>query len=135
MGYYFIVIGIVISTVALWGFWLSIRRRFFGTVVVGRIVGIDEQMRRLGHQERRTYYHPIIEFESREGAPFEFTFGTGSSHRRPTIGKTVKVIYPHHRPDQATLNTFMGLWAGPIAATVLAVAALYAGVQVAFFDA
>lgn len=29
----------------------------------------------------------------------------------------------------------MGLWAGPIAATVLAVAALYAGVQVAFFDA
>ena len=33
MGYYFIVIGIVISTVALWGFWLSIRRRFFGTVV------------------------------------------------------------------------------------------------------
>lgn len=45
MGYYFIVIGIVISTVALWGFWLSIRRRFFGTVVEGRIVGIDEQMR------------------------------------------------------------------------------------------
>ena len=65
MGYYFIVIGIVISTVALWGFWLSIRRRFFGTVVEGRIVGIDEQMRRLGHQERRTYYQPIIEFESR----------------------------------------------------------------------
>ena len=115
MGYYLLFIGVCLFGLTLWGTYQSLHKQFFGTKVEGTIIGIDEQMRRSGHSEPKTYFHPVIEFKSTEGATFEFVFGSGSTSRKPKIGSKVRVTYPVNQPSQATLNSFMGLWAGPLA--------------------
>lgn len=85
----------------------------------GVIVGVHERMRRGGGRYKKIYFHPVIEFQTAEGNPFQFTFGGASTRKRPVIGGEVTVVYDFDRPDKATLNSFMGLWAGPLAAAVL----------------
>ncbi len=46
----------------------------------------------------------MIEFETAEGNPFQFTFGSGSTRTRPVVGDEVTVVYELNEPDQATLN-------------------------------
>ena len=106
-----------------------------GTHARGVIVGVDEQMRRGGSRHKKIYFHPVIEFETEARNPFQFTFGSGSTKTRPVIGDEVRVVYEHDKPDRATLNSFMGLWAGPMAAAVLGGGLLYGGVQIVFFGA
>ena len=119
MGYYFLGFGVLVSAFALWAIVKNLKLLFTGSRTDGVIVGVDEQMRRGDSQNKKIYYHPVIEFNSEEGNPFQFTFGSGSTRHRPEIGKSVTVIYESGRPDKATLNSFMGLWAGPLAASVL----------------
>ena len=133
MGYYLILIGICLLAFAIWAIGKSLLLWFYGDITTGEIIGIDEQPRRVGNGRRRIFYHPIVAFVSAEGFQFEFTYGGGSSSKRPLVGRQVIVIYPKNRPEQATLNTFGGLWTGPIACLILARGALYAAVQIVFF--
>ncbi|MGC6442476.1 MAG: DUF3592 domain-containing protein [Rubripirellula sp.] len=135
MGYYLLFIGVCLFGLTLWGTYQSLHKQFLGTKVEGTIIGIDEQMRRSGHSEPKTYFHPVIEFKSTEGATFEFIFGSGSSSRKPKIGSKVRVTYPANQPSQATLNSFLGLWAGPLACATLSVGTLYGGIQIVFYGA
>lgn len=135
MGYYFLGFGVLVSAFALWAIFNNLKLLLTGTRVEGVIVGVDEQIRRGDSQNKKIYYHPVIEFDSEEGNPFQFTFGSGSTLRRPEIGKSVTVVYESGRPDKATLNSFMGLWAGPLAASILGIGCIYGGIQIAFFGA
>lgn len=135
MGYYFLVVGVLISSFALWTIFNNLKLLVTGTRTQGVIVGVDEKMRRGDSQSKRIYYHPVIEFITEEGTPYQFTFGSGSTRHPPKIGKSVKVIYESGRPDKATLNSFMGLWAGPLAVSILGGVSIYGGAQIAFFDA
>lgn len=133
MGYYFLGFGVLVSSFALWAIFNNLKLLLTGTRTQGVIVGVDEQMRRGDSQNKKVYYHPVIEFNSEEGNPFQFTFGGGSTQQRPEIGKSVTVIYERGRPDKATLNSFMGLWAGPLAASILGGGSVYGGAQIVFF--
>lgn len=135
MGYYFLGFGILVCALALWAIFHNLKLLLTGTRTQGVIVGVDEQLRRGDSQHKKVYYHPVIEFTSEEGNPFQFRFGSGSTRYRPEIGKSVTVIYQSGRPDKATLNSFIGLWAGPLAASILGGGCVYAGVQIAFFNA
>ena len=135
MGYYLLVIGSVISGFALWAAFTSLKLITTGVRTRGVIVGVDERLRRGGNQHKKIYFHPVIEFETDEGNPFQFTFGGGSTRKRPTIGDEVTVVYEFDKPDKATLNSFMGLWAGPLAAALLGGGTLYGGVQMVFVGA
>jgi len=135
MGYYFLAIGSVIVGFGLWAMGRSVMLLVLGVRTRGTIVGVDERLRRGAGRHKKIYYHPIIQFETAEGNSFEFTFGSGSTFRRPAVGDEVTVVYESGKPDQATLNTFMGLWAGPLAAIVLGGGSVFGGVQIVFFGA
>ena len=135
MGYYFLGFGLVVCTFSLWAIFNNLKLLLTGTRTQGVIVGADEQLRRGDSRHKKVYYHPVIEFTSEEGNLFQFTFASGSARRRPEIGKSVTVIYQSGQPDKATLNSFMGLWAGPLAASFLGGACVFGGVQIAFFGA
>ncbi|GAB5405941.1 MAG: hypothetical protein Aurels2KO_41720 [Aureliella sp.] len=133
MGYYFLGFGVLVSAFTLWAIVKNLKLLLTGIRTQGVIVGVDEQMRRGDSQYKKVYYHPVIEFNSEDGNPFQFTFGSGSTSKRPVIGKSVTVVYERGSPDKATLNSFMGLWAGPLAAGTLAAGCVYGGVQIVFF--
>lgn len=135
MGYYFIGFGVLVSSFAVRAIFKNLKLLLTGTRAQGVIIDVDEQMRRGHSQHTKVYYHPVIEFNSGEGNPFQFTFGSGSNRQRPKIGKSVTVIYESGSPDKATLNSFMGLWAGPLAASILGGGCIYGGVQIVFFGA
>ena len=135
MGYYFLAMGALISGFSLWAMIRSVKLLLLGTHTRGVIVGVDEQIRRGNSQHKKAYFHPVIEFETPEGNPLQFTSGSGSTRKRPVVGDEVAVVYESGRPDKATLNSFMGLWAGPLAAALLGGGCLYGGVQIVFFEA
>ena len=134
MGYYCLFVGGLISAWTVWSIVLNVKLLLSGPRAEGTIVGTKEILRRGGSRTKKAYYHPVIEFETEEGQVVTFTFGGGSSSHRPNEGETVTVIYNLDRPEDATLNTFQGLWAGPLAAAVLGGAALYAGVDHLFLS-
>ncbi len=133
MGYYLLVIGAVISGFGFWVFIKSVQLLVLGVRTRGVIVGVDEQLRRGNGERKKVYFHPVIEFETAEGRPFQFTFGSGSTRRRPVIGDNVTVVYEVDEPDKATLHSFIGLWAGPLAALLLGGGCLYGGAELVFF--
>lgn len=135
MGYYLIIFGTAVLLLAAWSLIGNLKLVFLGERTLGVVTGVDEQMRRGDSQRKKIYYHPVIEFKTVDGHPFEFTFGSGSTRKRPVIGDNVSVIYPANQPSKATLNTFMGLWAGPLAATILGAGTLYGGIHIVFFEA
>jgi hypothetical protein len=134
MGYYCLLIGGLISASALWSIVSTVKLLMFGLRAQGTIVSTKEILRRGGSRTKQVYYHPVIEFETEEGRVVTFTFGGGSSSHRPNEGETVTVIYNLDHPQDATLNTFPGLWAGPLAAALLGGAVLYAGVDLLFLS-
>lgn len=135
MGYYLLGFGLLVCAFAVWAIFNNLKLLLTGTRTQGVIVGVDEQLRRGDSQHKKIYYHPVIEFTSEDGHPFQFTFGSGSTRHRPEIGKSVTVFYQSGRPDKATLNSFLGLWAGPLAASILGGGGIYGGVQIVFFGA
>lgn len=135
MGFYFLGFGLLVCAFALWSIFNNLKLLITGTRTQGVIVGVEEALRRGDSRHKKLYYHPVIEFTSEEGNPFQFTFGSGSTRHRPEISKSVTVIYESGRPDKATLNSFVGLWAGPLAASILGGGCVYGGVQIVFFGA
>ena len=133
MGYYFLVIGSIISAFALWAMFAHLKLLLMGVRTQGVIVDIHEKMRYSGGSRKLTYFHPVIEFETIDGTPFRFTYGGASTRKRPVVGDHVTVVYDVDRPDAATLHSFMGIWAGPLAAALLGAGAIYAGVQMVFY--
>jgi len=129
MGYYFVAIGSVISLFAVWAFISRIKLLLVANRSQGVIVGIDQQLRFVG-QRKHIYYHPVIEFETSEGHRHVLTYGGGSTVNRRKVGDPIEVLYDPSAPDGATVNSFMGTWAGPLAAAVLGGGSLYAGVQI-----
>ena len=129
MGYYFIVVGAMISLFASWAFFSRLRLMFVAERVQGTIVGFDQRLRTVGDR-KRVYYHPTIEFETTTGGSIEFTYGGGSTTQRGAIGDGIPVLYDPGVPEKATVNSFMGTWAGPLAAAILGGSCLYAGIDI-----
>lgn len=102
---------------------------FVAERVQGTIVGYDQKLRTVGDR-KRIYYHPKIEFETTTGDLTQFTYGGGSTTQRGAVGESIQVLYDPAAPEKATVNSFMGTWAGPLAAAILGGGCLYAGIDV-----
>ena len=130
-GYYRLVIGSGIFGFGLWALSKSTTLLVCGVLQVASLC--KEQLHRGNGERRKVYFHPVIEFEPTEGNLFQFTFGSGSTRRRPVTSDKVKGVYEIDEPDKATLNSFTGLWAGPLAALVLGGGCRYGAVQLVFY--
>tara|TARA_R110002072_G_scaffold303099_1_gene493442 strand:+ start:158214 stop:158615 length:402 start_codon:yes stop_codon:yes gene_type:complete len=131
MGYYFLFIGAMISLFAVWSTLKLVWLLMTGERTQGRIVGFDQKLRSVG-DKKRLYYHARIEFHTISGEPVLFTYGYGSAIQPGEIGQNMPVIYALAAPEKAVVNSFMGVWAGPLAVTVLGVGCLYAGIDIVF---
>lgn len=129
MGYYFIVVGAIISLFTVWAFFSRLRLMFVAERVQGTIVGFDQKLRYVGDR-KRVYYHPTIEFETTTGDAIQFTYGGGSTTQRGAVGDGILVLYDPAAPQKATVNSFMGTWAGPLAAAILGGGCLYGGIDI-----
>ena len=132
MGYYFLSIGVVIALFAVWSLFNHLKLFILGVRTQGTIIDIDEQWRYGGSRAKKPYLHPVIEFETNRGETVTFTYGSVFLNGPPVVGDSVTVAYDPNTPDKATINSFMGVWAGPLAAAVLAAGTLYAGVELVF---
>src|SRR5262245_21503122 len=56
------------------------------------------------------YYHPVVEFETREGRRVTFESSTGSNWPSYRVGQLVRVVYDPDDPRQAKLNTAFAVW-------------------------
>ncbi|MBM79869.1 MAG: hypothetical protein CMJ78_04665 [Planctomycetaceae bacterium] len=128
MGYYFLILGSAISLFALWSAYRSLRLVIVSQKANGVIVGFDERLRHVG-DKKYVYYHPTIEFETLDGNPFQFTYGGGSKTKRLAEGDPIEVLYAPGNPSQAIVNSFMGVWVGPLGAMILGGGCVFAGIQ------
>src|SRR3712207_1020993 len=62
--------------------------------------------------------HPVVRFITGDGRTVEFESQAGSN-LAPKVGQQVTVIYDPTNPKEARINSFMMLWALPLAFTVL----------------
>ena len=132
MGYYFTFIGAIISLCAVWAWCSQIRLWFIAERANGSIVGFEERLRYVG-QTRKIYYHPRIEFATDDGQLCCFTWGGGSTTASHEIGDTIVVVYDREKPEKARVASFMGMWAGPIAASILGGCTLAAGIHLILY--
>ena len=81
-----------------------------------------------GHEVRTTdeevSYLPIVEFTDSRGHLHRFTSVAGGSSRTPVVGATVRVRYLPSNPTVAYIQSFLHMWAAPLACAVLGVGAL-----------
>ena len=81
-----------------------------------------------GHEERATEdgvsYLPIVEFTDAAGKLHRFTSVAGRGEKTPQAGTTVRVRYVPGDPKVAYIESFLHMWAAPLACTVLGLAAL-----------
>ena len=131
MGYYSLVIGTVIYLFAVWSTLTILRLLITGERTKGTIVGFSQKLRYVGDR-KRMYYHANIEFRTISGEPFLFTYGYGSTTQPGEIGQGMPVIYDPAAPEKAVVNSFMSVWAGPLAVTILGAGCLYGGIDLVF---
>ena len=81
-----------------------------------------------GHEERKTEdgvsYMPIVEFADSVGNVHRFTSLAGGGRRTPAVGTRVRVRYLPGDPKVAYIQSFLHMWAAPLAFAVLGAAAL-----------
>ena len=81
-----------------------------------------------GHEVRtfdeEVSYLPIVEFTDSRGHLHRFTSVAGGSSRTPVVGATVRVRYLPSNPTVAYIQSFLHMWAAPLACAVLGVGAL-----------
>ncbi len=71
---------------------------------------------------------PQIEFPSPEGIPTRFWAGPREGDEVPALGDTIDVLYPPDDPTRAIVDSFWGVWAGPIILLGSALVMIAAGV-------
>ena len=127
MQYYFLGVGIIITVLAAYFTVQHIYLFLMGHRASGEVVDVEERLRFSGDRNKKTYFHAVIEFDDAEGNGFRFTHAYGSTTRKPEIGSRIPVLF--FDPSKARVNSFMGIWAGPLAAIILGVGCLYAGLS------
>lgn len=106
------VVIIPLIFVAIGGMFLffSISRLSSQSTTSGVVVDVD----RSTDSDGDTSYRPVIEFVADDGFTYTFIGRIGSSSR-PTVGRSIEVLYDPADPQGATEKTFSNLWLFPIA--------------------
>jgi hypothetical protein len=116
---YLTVIGIAFLVLAAVLFLRRLSAALRGASAVGHV---------RGHEERKiedgVSYLPIVEFADSAGNVHRFTSVAGRSTRTPALGSMVRVRYLPGDPQVAYIQSFLHMWAAPLAFAVLGAAAL-----------
>jgi hypothetical protein len=75
-------------------------------------------------------FHPVVTFVDHNGLRRHFTSSAGWSTPSPKVGAKVRVRYLRSDPDLAYIQSFLHIWAGPVALAAFVVAALVAAAKV-----
>lgn len=101
---------------------LRLRVRFFGATATGCVVGHEARI-----FDDSTAHHPVVMFIDAEGKERRFTSVAGGGWPRPAPGAAVQVRYLPVDPGRAYIDSFLHMWAAPLAFAVLGIAGLLAG--------
>ncbi len=72
-------------------------------MTTGKVIAVET--------EKKTSY-PVVEFQTPEGKVIEFRSDYGGNPSPFKEGEIVKVLYSPESPEEAKIDTFMGLWLG-----------------------
>ncbi len=64
-------------------------------------------------------YYPVVSFTTAQGYLHIFTDGEGSYPPAYEVGETVEVLYNPDDPLDATINSWMSIWMGPLLFTTI----------------
>jgi hypothetical protein len=111
---YFLFIGVASFGLALW--LLARRLRVF-------LGGASATAQVTGHEAREddgaAYYLPTVVFMDDGGREHRFTSVAGRSTKLPVAGRPVRVRYLPDDPRLAYIDSFLHMWAAPLALAVL----------------
>ena len=120
MNAYLIGIGIACLASAVFLLYRRLLVLFVGVSVIGHEARTDDDS---------VSYLPIVEFKDSWGVAHRFTSVAGRSTRHPLQGTNVVVRYLPAHPKIAFIQSFLHMWAAPLALAVLGLAALYVFAQ------
>lgn len=121
MSAYLTFTGIALLAFAAFLFVRRLSALLRGSATVGRVVGHESRT-----DEDTTSYLPIIEFTDARGTVHRFTSVAGGSTQLPAVGASVRVRYLPDNPKVAYIQSFLHMWAAPLACAVLGAGALVA---------
>jgi Protein of unknown function (DUF3592) len=116
---YFLVVGTMLLVLAMTLFYRRLSAMLQGVSVVGRVV--DHEARTI---DDSTSYLPVVEFNDAQGKQIRFTSVAGGSGRQPKVGAEVRVRYLRANPKIVYIQSFLHMWAAPVACAVLGLAAI-----------
>jgi hypothetical protein len=121
MRFYFALVGIacIIASVRL-----LVRRlgvALTGVRTTGVVVGFVPS-----EDDGTVTYSPKVEYHDDHGRKHTFSSGAGGTQQKPPIGSQVMVRYAPEAPDRAYIDSFLHMWAAPIAFFALGIGALLA---------
>jgi hypothetical protein len=121
---YFLITGIALLTLAAALFFRRMRAALHGVTVTGRV-----RAHSTSTMDEGTAYLPVVEFTDANGAVHRFTSVAGRSARIPGVGAEIAVRYLPSNPKIAYIQSFLHMWAAPVACAALGFAALFCAWQ------
>lgn len=107
----FLLVGLALLGVAAWLYIDTAEFERHSQTAEGKVVAIEEH----GTSGER-YYHPVVEFTTRDGARERFVSSFGSRPAAYDVGESVTVLYPEGSPREAKIKSFWSLWLGVVIA-------------------
>lgn len=127
MRYYLAFIGIVMLAAAVGLFLRRAALALHGVAAQGWIEAYDART----SERERTSYFPIVVFVDEAGQRHRFTALAGSQQEQADVGTLVTVRYLPGHPERACIQSFLQMWAAPLALALLGGGALVACFQAA----
>lgn len=80
-----------------------------------------------------TTYRPVVEFTGEAGQNQRVEISLGMSHPSWSRGETISILYAPDNPENARLDTFIGVWFTCLVCTFLSAWSIIGGVAIWFF--
>ena len=112
---------LAIISIPLWGmgfYLLGARIWFFLTAsrTKGTISGFKESTGTRG----RTYYNPIVAFQTADGTEYSVVAASASTKRDGRMSSAVTVLYDARCPENGMVHSLVHYWMAPVAFLILA---------------
>lgn len=87
----------------------------------GTVVENEYRSRTDPEDSAKTYssYYPVVRFTTTSGNEAVFTDQEGSYPPRYEVGEVVDVLYNAQNPQDATINSWLSIWMGPLWFTMI----------------
>lgn len=108
------IVGVILLGISGWLTVQSMELTATGIRAEGTVVRLQRKYSRDSEGRGRYMYHPIVQFGTEAGEDIEFRGSASSSSPSYRRGERVSVLYHPRAPQDARIDSFGGLWAGPL---------------------